>query len=135
MMITLKYCKLYAEPTGVETIFYDGTISSNWPPPYTTNNKPFIDASKDCGFANNWLDYIRDHDLSHAFIAEKFFDKPSPIVWASAHQIELDETARLFEERWVYHWQKFVHNSGPPLEDDWISGKDEYLALWHRLQK
>jgi hypothetical protein len=124
-MISLKYCIVNATNTGVETIFPDDTISTNWPP----DDEYFRQVVKDCGFNCDEIGYIRHHDLSHAFLAEKMFDKPSPVLWNAAHEIAMDINASLYEERWVYYWQRFAMRIIPPLELEWI----HWLVDWNNL--
>jgi hypothetical protein len=124
-MISLKYCILNPISNGIETVFQDNTISTNWPP----QDELFQYVVRQCGFNDDHIFYIRHHDLSHAFLSEKMFDRPSPVLWNAAHEISMNETSSLFEERWVYHWQRYTMNQAKPLEKEW----SDWLVDWHNL--
>src|SRR4051812_9790434 len=115
-MVELKYCNLYETQYGARTIFSDAFETSNWPP----DDANFHHIVSDCGFTNSHS-YIVDHDLAHCFLAEKMWDAPSPVLWSAAHGLHLERTASLFEERWVYHWQRFSQGLINPLEPEWTT--------------
>lgn len=132
-MPVLKYCRVEQTEYGCITTFEDGETSSNWAPqdysigpghPY----EGFVKTANDCGF-DNLLEYIFDHDLSHAFLAEKMFNKPSPVLWAAAHGGCPGDASTLYEERYVYHWQRYVNLIIPPMEEEWPLWAYEYKYL------
>lgn len=128
-MIELKHCRLEMRPYGIETVFPDGLNSSNWPP----DDVSFLRIVSDCGF-NDPIAYIRDHDLSHAFLAERMFDIPSPVLWMAAHCVTPHGgNLGAFEERTVYYWQRFISKVGPCIEPEWKEWAADYLRLRARV--
>lgn len=123
-MIALRHCRLRERKFGIETEFPDGSTSANWPP----DDDAFMGVVRDCGFADA-LAYIRDHDLAHAFLAEKMFDAPSPVLWSAAHGGCLGKTESLFEERFVYHWQRYAKGITSSLEREWTLWLPEYQRI------
>jgi hypothetical protein len=123
-MIALRHCRQHQRDFGIETTFSDGSTSANWPPA----DEAFLRIVRECGF-DNPLSYIRDHDLTHAFLAEKMFDAPSPVLWSAAHGGCLGTTESLFEERFVYHWQRYAKGIISPLEREWTLWLPEYQRI------
>jgi hypothetical protein len=124
VIIQLYHCLVRDREGGVETVFPDGAISTNIAP----DDVSFLEVATQCGFKDP-VAYVREHDLAHSFLAEKMFGKSSPIVWAAAHNLSIDSIAAMYEERWVYHWQRFTNGRAGPMEWMW----SDWLYHWRSL--
>lgn len=127
---TLTLCRIELRPYGVETLFPDGTRSANWIP--YADRSAFEQVARDCGF-DDPLAYVREHDISHAFLAERMFGMVSPTLYSAAHGERrhsiLDRRQFLFEERMVWHWQRYARGIGARVEDEWQAWLEGYREL------
>jgi hypothetical protein len=127
-LIRLKYCTVYIEPYGCLTMFDDGASVSSWAPASSSPSTTLREA-RACQF-DKLIDYVRDRDLSHSFIAEQFSDTPSRLLWARAHKLEIREVEAISERRRVYRWQRYVHaGRRPDKREAWAAAKIAYRAL------
>lgn len=127
MTLRLRHCELLWQDYGALVLFGDGATSSNWVPA----DPAFTRLAADMQMAP--VEYVRHHELSHAFLAERMHDAPSPVQWHGAHHLELDRVASRYEERWVYHWQRYALDLGHALEAEWLGWLPEFGVLWSRF--
>lgn len=125
-MIQLRHCKFELAVYGCITRFSDGSETGNWPWP----DAAYLRLVQDCGHIDP-LEYCREHDLCHSFLAEKMFDRPSPILWASAHGKLVDGD---YEEKLVYYFQRFVHLLAHSPDPEWGLWKTDFIALMQKLK-
>lgn len=126
MIITLKYCELKRINNEVITTFHDGThvqaqlINTPW-------HRQIWEwvGCKDDGHRYNW-----EHEFIHSFISEKMWDAPSYVLWGEAHGKKLSVVGAKFEERWCYHFHRYLNQVADALESEWGAWRAE---AWHKL--
>lgn len=133
--VVLRYCRVELRAGGIETLFPDGPRSANWPP----DDAGFRQCARGCGFGDDALRYLRDHDLAHSFLAEFMFGTVSPTLYAAAigerrHDHRgLDRRGNLFEERMVWHWQRYANGISNVSELEWKDWIAIYIDYRKRL--
>lgn len=116
MVIQHKYCWQKRGVTGgAWTYFDDGTSCFNHPPDHWF----YRNVASWCGHTD--LDqYNWEHEVTHAFLAEKMWDAPSPILWNAAHNRKGNIVGSKYEERWCYHFQRFLRGiASDVVEPEW----------------
>lgn len=126
-MIDLKYCSVEFVDGGIITRFPDGAESIAWPYP---DDPHYVVISHRCGYRDDVMAYCREHDFVHSFLAEKLFDTPSGVVWASAHGTAFpDNTVQ--EEALVQMFQRWLRANEELIlaGADWDGLREEALRL------
>jgi hypothetical protein len=123
-MIQLTHCSVEWTPHGSRMTFKDGVRLESWPhdvPHYHVN-------AHRLGYNGDLLAYCRDHDFFHAFCEQWFYDRPSPTLWAVAHNKPVPDAT--YEEMAVMTCQRWVRaNERPIIGDvDWDAFKTEALS-------
>lgn len=126
--VKLKHCRIVPAKWGCTTFFEDGSETSNWP----QLGADFEEVAAACGSASK-VSYIREHDLCHALLAEKMFDRPSEVLWRSAHGISSHLSCGDWEEKLVFYFQRFIHQRARAPEPMWVLWKDEALHMARTL--
>jgi hypothetical protein len=103
MIAKFQHCTFRFRNFGCETTFLDGVVLESFPHP--EDNDYHIIAAR-LGYHYNLLAYCREHDFFHNFCADWFLHKPSPSLWASAHEgiavnAPVEEMAVHACQRWV----------------------------------
>lgn len=49
------------------------------------DNGYYQDVARRCGYGDNWKLYAQHHDVMHVLLAWHLWGKPSPALWAVAH--------------------------------------------------
>jgi hypothetical protein len=134
MTVHLKYCTIEQLVGATWTLFTDGTSC------HVGDEADAIRraAAKWVGLENDLPRYNYEHEVIHAFLAEKMFDAPSPVQWNMAHGRKGNIVAGRYEERWVYHFQRYLCGmSEQVVEDEWPVWREEARRLLdltsHRL--
>lgn len=128
MLVLLSHGTIERTPFGCTTRFSDGTETSNWP----HGDLAYKHLVEQCGHRDNALAYCREHDLAHAYLAEKMFGKASAVLWASAHNLPPQPVAD-WEEKLVYYFQRFLHGHGASPDPMWVDWDGEFRGMYDRL--
>ena len=83
------------------------------------------------GCANDIERYNWEHEFIHSFIAEKMWDGVSYVVHMEAHGKRMNEIGAKFEERWCYHFHRYLNGVGPALEPEWEGWREDARKLLH----
>lgn len=128
--ITLKYVWLWEREGKILTRFKDdGTPTSEVEPPDTEWHQ---DIMAQVGCEGEPIRYMFEHEFIHSFLAEKMWDKRSYVVWMAANGKPMSEAAGYFEERWCWHFHRYLNQIAPPLEPEWEEWRRE---AWKHLGK
>lgn len=103
------FLKVFAD--HVDTIFIkDGAISSFWPMVERPDLDEFVKYAKFFGYANP-MQYGREHDVIHSWLAKKLIKPFSRVVWCDAHKISQENFKRECEdeEHLVNRMQKYLN--------------------------
>lgn len=124
-MIVLKHCLIERADDKAITMFKDGSVSVSSPSPQ--EYYPGIWA--DVGCPDDPVRYNFEHEFIHSFLAEKMWDSTSYVVWMDAHDKRMSTVGAKFEERWCWHFHRFLNDTGPALEPEWHIWKLEAKGL------
>lgn len=119
-MIQLKYCAIEWVDEGVRTSFLDAATTAF---PYMDDPR-YLVASRRAGYGDDMMTYCREHDFLHAFLSEELADKPSNVLWASAHDTKLLPFVAYQEEALVQVFQCWLRGSR-----DCLIGEMPYYPL------
>jgi hypothetical protein len=101
----LKHCNVHffngGVDGGVDAIFGD-VASTNWP---WLDDANWLGIMRSAGYEDP-LQYCQEHDFFHAFLADRWFDKPSYVLWQAAHELPIDPNASSWEERLIFDFQR-----------------------------
>lgn len=112
----------------VETVFPDGSSTSNWPP----GDQAFADVAQACGFGPGQLmDYVWEHELCHTLVPQVLFGTHGYVATMSAQGRRMSLAAARAEERLVWYAQRIASYAY-----DMTWSFDEQFApvvrfLWH----
>lgn len=127
-VIRLKHCCILPADWGCLTVFEDGTEVPSVPD-WTGAHYAVI--SHRTGYGDDRLRYCIEHEVAHAFVAEKLYDEPSQVLWALAHGKPLSGKRAAYEEFMAQGFQRWLRANERPILggvpwDDW---KAEALEL------
>lgn len=122
-LIQLKYCTIELVGTDTVTTFEDSSKCVAIPTPY--EYYPGIWA--DVGCEGEPVRYNFEHEFIHSFLAEKMWDDKSYVVWMQAHDKRMSHVGAKFEERWCWHFHRFLNGLGLAVEQDWWAWKAEAI--------
>jgi hypothetical protein len=100
-LFKLKYCEVHFCKDGVATHFGQA-VTTNWP---WFDDANWLEIMRSAGYEDT-LQYCQEHDFFHAFLAERWFDKPSYVLRQAAHQLPIDPSASAWEERLIFDFQR-----------------------------
>lgn len=111
-VIGMHFCTVSFYRTFVWTQFPTG---QGWGGVPDVGGDPEVDAAyrrlaRKLGYGNDTLTYCQEHDFCHSFVEQEIFGRPSPILWALAHDRRHPDTT-VYEEALVQHFQGFMRGS------------------------
>jgi hypothetical protein len=120
-VIDLKYCRMHRSDPFTVTTFKDsdGVCCAEAPDtPWHRDIQSWVGCAGDPD-RYNW-----EHEFCHNFLSEVMWDAPSYVVWMNAHNRRMSVVGAKFEERWCYHFHKYLNDLGEPLEPEWPGWRD-----------
>jgi hypothetical protein len=126
--VLLRYCAVEYKSWGCITRFPDGNSIDARPHPELSH---YHVVSHRCGYGDDLLGYAREHEIAHAFIAERFHDSPSYVLSRLANGEAVDPGIALLEEIAAQTFQRWVRANERPIlaGADWDALKADFLAL------
>jgi hypothetical protein len=76
--------------------------------------------------------YNFEHEFIHSFLSEKMWDGESYVVGSAARDRKISVVGAKFEERWCYHFHRFLNDVAGPLEPEWPEWRKEARSLLGR---
>lgn len=73
--------------------------------------------------------YNYQHEFLHSFLSQKMHGAESYVVGMEARGRRMSKVGGLFEERWCYHFHRYLNGVAGPVEPEWGEWKAEALAL------
>lgn len=124
--IELRYAAMSFDGYNAHSTFFDGRAVVSWPHP---DQHDYHIISERCGYNFDLARYNFEHEFCHHFLAERLFDRPSPVLWAVAHS-EPPPPDYLYEEIAVQTFQAWLRSNVRPIVADcnWGDLKLEALA-------
>jgi hypothetical protein len=124
-MVRLKYCTVERHDLLTLTTFLDGAVCEAVAPDTDWHRQiwGWVGCEGDGGR------YNFEHEFIHSFIAEAMWDEPSYVVWMAAHKRKMSVVGAKFEERWCYHFHRYLNDIGPAIEPEWPEWKERAKAL------
>lgn len=95
----------------VDTVFKeDGAVSSFWPMVERPERVEFVRCAKMFGYVDP-MQYGREHDVIHSWLAEKMGKLFSRVVWCDAHKVDRKDFQRECddEEHLVNRMQRYLN--------------------------
>ena len=126
-MITLAHCTITPTSWGCVTTLRDGT--SFGAHPHDTHHYAVI--AHRCGYGDDLMAFCVEHEFAHAFMAERLYGAPSPVMWGLAHDCPLDGPASVAEEVAAQVFQRWLRANERPIVGgvDWDGLKRDALGL------
>lgn len=110
----LKYCNIHFFDDGVATHFGQA-VTINWP---WLDDANWLGIMRSAGYEDP-LQYCQEHDFFHAFLAERWFDKPSYVLWQAARELPIDPNASAWEERLIFDFQRAFSGYDAECPSSW----------------
>ena len=127
-MIELRFCAVERTEWGCVTRFPDGAEVSAHPHPEMPH---YHIIAHRCGYGDDLLSYCVEHEVAHAFVAERLRGGPSYVLLALAHGEPVEPGAALYEEMVAQQFQRWVRANERPILGgaDWDGLKSDFLRL------
>jgi hypothetical protein len=128
--IPLAFARLDIYPTGVTTVFIDGTEYSA----HAHHTREYVALADWLGYQGDIAAYCLDHELLHEFLQEELFGRPSRVLWALAHDQKAPAEAILAEEALTILAQAYLRGALTAMPAtapnvDWRAIKSRALDL------
>lgn len=115
--VSTPYCIVRIANTGVLTKFDDGT-SAYIDIPRLDNGQWAVEADA-CGYGENWKLWLQHHVLGRSLLSGIIWGKPSPTLWALAHDQPMVDCSSQYETGLVNVALSVIINGGDyALADD-----------------
>jgi hypothetical protein len=101
----LRYCEVTFYDTFAWTQFSSGQGYGAVP----SNDPCYRTLAARLGYGEDLTRYCLEHDFLHSFIEQEVFDRPSPILYALAHDLPPPPTTA-YEEALVQMFQGFLRS-------------------------
>jgi hypothetical protein len=126
MIIRLTHCTVSRTDFGCVTRFDDGSFVNS---AFHPNDHHYYALAHRLGYEDDIHAFCVEHDFAHSFLSEKFYGKPSPILWALAHGAEPPHPA--MEEMACQVFQRYLRANELPIVGsvDWGALKREAITL------
>jgi hypothetical protein len=124
-VIRLDHATVERRGSAVVTTFTDGAESVSEPPDTDWHRQ--IVGWVGCG--DDLERYWFEHEFLHSFLAQAMHGRPSYVVWMEAHGKAMNMVGALYEERWVYHFHRYLNDVAGPVEPEWPGWKAQALEL------
>lgn len=85
------------------------------------------------GCPGDIVTYNFEHEFIHNFISEKMHDRESYVVGMAARGRKMSVAGGLFEERWCYHFHRYLNSVAPEVEPEWPAWRQEAWELLGRV--
>jgi hypothetical protein len=121
-LVELKFCTVERDETVVTTRFPDGT---SVPAVWHSQDFHYRVISHRLGYGDDIAAYAFEHEVCHALVEERFYDRPSRVLWALAHGSMLSGKDAAYEEIAAQTLQRWLRANERPI----LSGID-----WDRLK-
>ena len=114
-IVRLLFCEVRRYDGWVWTAFPDGSGYGAFPPRPDVEGEDkaamYLDLARSLGYENS-MDYCWEHEVFHGVLAEWLHARPSPIIWALAHDKTHPEDT-VEEEAVVHLFHGFVRGGRP----------------------
>lgn len=130
--IILQHCTVIYTDAGCTVIFPDGARVDAIPHPQLPH---YHVISHRVGLGDDLMAYCRSHEVCHALVAEFFYNGPSKVLWALAHDQPHDWCDDIFEEIATQTLQRLIHANERPIVGDvnWDGLKRRALEAFDQI--